>query len=102
MASIEEVRELRRSIAEPDDTTYDDAALSLLIDTAGSLDGAALIVWKEKAASFVGLVDISEGGSSRKNSDLHKQALAMIAAIQDRVDAAAENSRTKIRKLVRS
>lgn len=102
MATAAEIAALRRLIAEPDATTYDDAALTLVIDTADSLDAAALLVWEEKAASYVGLVDISEGGSQRKNGDLIKQASAMIEVFQGRIDLAAAGAPTRIRKLTRT
>lgn len=68
-------------IAEPDETTYTDAMLGALIDGyAGGtvpLSRAARDVWYQKAATYADLVDISEGGSQRKNGDLHKRALTM-------------------------
>lgn len=77
MASVEEVASLRRMVAEPTDTTYTDEALSALIDTEESVEGAAGVVWREKAASAATLVNVSESGSSRSLSDIHKNALAM-------------------------
>lgn len=77
MASPEQVAELRRKTSEPDTTTYDDSTLDGMIDAAGSVDEAAAVVWQEKASLYSELVDISEAGSSRKNSQLMANALEM-------------------------
>jgi hypothetical protein len=100
MATAQEIADLRKAVAEPTAELYDDAALGLIFDTEGSLDAAALQVWTEKAASFAGLVDISEGGSQRKNSDLLKNALQMIDLYTTRV-ANGVAGRSKLRRLVR-
>lgn len=42
-----------------------------------NVNAAAADLWRQKAAKFSGLVDVTEAGSSRKFSDLHKNALAM-------------------------
>lgn len=49
---------------DPDTDTYD-------------VNTAAATVWEGKAAGFANLVDVSESGSSRKMSDLYKNAVAM-------------------------
>lgn len=89
MATIEDVSQLRLMIAEPDETTYTDAMLGALLDTyAGGtvpLSRAARDVWYQKAATYAELVDISEGGSQRKNGDLHKRALTMAELYQGQV-----------------
>lgn len=77
MATTEQIAELRRKTSEPDTTTYDDATLNTMIDTAGSVDEAAVVVWQEKASLYAELVDISEAGSSRKNSQLMQNAQEM-------------------------
>lgn len=106
MASIEDIVRLRLRIAEPDETTYTDEQLGVYLDTYSTtlypLDQAAYVIWTEKAASFAGLVDISEGGSSRKNSDLFKNATAMAAFFANEIAAnTALSRRTVIMKLVR-
>jgi hypothetical protein len=54
------------------------AELSSYIDAAGGdVRAAAGTVWGVKASRFAGLVDVTEGASSRKNSQLHAQALKM-------------------------
>jgi Cdc6-like AAA superfamily ATPase len=77
VASEDDVAELRRLTAIPDVTEpYSDAFMGALIDTNG-IEGAAALVWREKAAAYAEAVDMSESGSTRKFSDLHKNALAM-------------------------
>jgi hypothetical protein len=67
---------MRRYIAEPDTTTYSDAALDAIYDAnGGDVNLAAAEVWTEKASAAATLVDMSEGDSSRKNSQVHAQAL---------------------------
>lgn len=79
MATPAQIAELRIKINEPDDTPpYTDEVLGELIDAAdGDTDAIARTVWQGKAASVAHLVDISEGGSSRKMSDMYKNYLAI-------------------------
>lgn len=67
---------LRRYIAEPTEATYSDALLDEIFDgQGGDLESAASEVWLDKAAKSAVLVDISEGNSSRKNSQVYQNAL---------------------------
>lgn len=80
MATAEEIAELRLLIADTDSANYKytDTQLSNLIDgKSGDLNASAYDVWVQKAASAAELVDISEGGSSRKMGDVYEQALDM-------------------------
>lgn len=74
MATVDQIAELRRKVSEPDATTYSDAQLSAMIDENGSVDMTAVIIWEEKSSMYAELVDISEAGSSRKNSQLAASA----------------------------
>lgn len=79
MATTEEIAQLRSFI---DDTAtpqeYDAGALSGYITAAdGDVRKAASLVWTTRASRYAGLVDVTEGSSSRKNSQLYKQALDM-------------------------
>lgn len=77
MATVAEIEELRLLIGIPSDTApYTDEYLSNLIDEHG-MDTAASLVWRQKAASYAGMVDMSESGSSRKLSQLRQAALEM-------------------------
>jgi DNA polymerase III delta prime subunit len=67
---------LRRYIAEPTEANYTDALLDSIYDgQGGDLEAAASEIWLDKAAKSATLVDISEGNSSRKNSQVYNQAL---------------------------
>lgn len=80
MATVDDIAVLRVMIAEPSADTYTDAALSSRIDAAdGNLQSVAADIWGEKAGRYAELVDVTEGGSSRKMGDLHEQALNMAA-----------------------
>lgn len=85
MATVEEIAALRLLIAEPDNTApYDDETLSNRLAAATSEYALAYEIWTEKAAAAAGLVDMSEGGSSRKMGDLHEQALSMAEEMRKR------------------
>ena len=78
MATTEQIALLRVMINEPlNEAPYTDALLGAAIDAATTLNAAAASIWESKAASVAHLVDISEGGSSRKNGDIYEQYLAM-------------------------
>ena len=104
MATPEEVAALRLLIAEPNEDTYTDSNLMERLDAAASADAVAYQIWTEKAASAAELVDVSEGGSSRKMGDVYEQALDMARVFGERVNAAAlppGAARVRIRKLAR-
>jgi hypothetical protein len=80
MATVLEIARLRRLIGEPNDAApWSDLVLADIIDNAEDLDLAALEVWEAKAASAASMVDTAESGSSRRLSQLHEQALKMVA-----------------------
>lgn len=83
MATAEEIAALRLLIAEPTDETYTDEVLSDLLD-GGSDYAVAYQIWTQKAAGFAVLVDITEGGSTRKMGDLYEQALSMAEQMRTR------------------
>jgi len=105
MATAEQIAALRLMIAEPDDVApYTDLALGAMIDLAeGDLNAVACKIWTTKAAGVVGMVDITEGGSSRKMGSLHQQYLTMAKTYcSQTVEATAEASRaTRISKIRR-
>ena len=106
MASSEELAALRLLISEPDEETYTDSQLYALLDSVGNQFEIAYRIWTEKAAATAGLVDISEGGSSRKMGDLFEQALEMAEQMRLRAISASQppdgsGSGIRIRKLTR-
>ncbi len=89
MATSADIATLRRYIAEPDDTNgYVDADLSTRIDNSSSLFDLASEIWQEKAGALTDLSDITEAGSSRKNSQLYKNALEMAAYFNNKAKEA--------------
>jgi hypothetical protein len=71
-------------------------------DGTFNLNRAASDVWLGKAAQYAELVDVSESGSSRKLSDLHKNALTMAARYGSDDEAAATGARrSRTRAIVR-
>lgn len=77
MATSEQVAEVRKNIAEDRDDDWSDPAIATTIDSAGGVNAASAAIWRQKAASYAHLVDVSEAGASHKFSDLHRNALAM-------------------------
>ena len=89
MATAEEIAALRLLIAEPDNTApYDDVTLGARLDADGNQYETASQIWTEKAASAAGLVDMTEGGSTRKMGDLYEQALSMAKEFGGLADSA--------------
>lgn len=79
MADETVILELRRLINEmTDQDPWTDLVLSVRIDEwTGTLDALAAKIWREKAATYAELIDIKEGNSDRKMSQLYSQALKM-------------------------
>jgi hypothetical protein len=78
VASPEDIAALRDLISEPDDSNgWTDERLGGLLDSGLTLNAAAGKAWVLKAGTFATLVDVSESGSSRKLSDLRKNAMEM-------------------------
>lgn len=85
MATASDIAALRLLIDEPEQDTYTDENLNARLDVSGASGySVAYDIWTEKAAGAAGLVDISEGGSSRKLGDIYEQALGMAEAMRQR------------------
>lgn len=102
MATAQQIADLRRKINEPNDVDpYTDLYLGTLIDTGLELRLIAANIWEEKATQVLDLVNISEGGSSRANSQLHSNYLAMAKQLRtddnptDDADARLRAPRTR-------
>lgn len=95
------IAELRRLIDEPEDAApWTDVYLETRITAwEGSLNSLAAAIWREKAASYAGLVDIQEGNSNRKMSQLYAQALKMAEGLGGAIEtpdvAGPRRSRTR-------
>lgn len=97
MATAEEIAAFRLLIDEADDVMpYTDAILSERLDSAVSTEALSAGIWREKAATYAGLVSVAESGSSRNLSDLHKNALAM-AQHYAGIDPAAPGTGASVR-----
>jgi len=70
---------VREKTAEPDDTGgWTDVRIQGVLDMyEEDTDASAGHIWSVKAADSATYVDISENGSSRKMSDVHKNAVSM-------------------------
>lgn len=79
MATESDVTTVREFVNEPTNANgWTDDRIKAIVDANdGDLRAAAADIWTSKASSFSMLVDVSENGSSRKMSDIHKNALAM-------------------------
>jgi len=87
MAEAAELLETRLNVDEPGDDTFTDDYIMGLIDALG-VDAASAKLWRQKAAKYASLVNVSEAGASHAFSDLHKHALAM----SEKFDAEAGGS----------
>jgi hypothetical protein len=97
VATAEQIAAFRLLIDEAEDRDpYDDLALGRRLDAALSSQALAQEIWLEKAAKYASLVNVSESGSSRSMSDLHKNALAMAKGFGD-VDPTAPGTGTASR-----
>jgi hypothetical protein len=86
---------------KPEDTNFSELEIGQLIeDAGGDLDRAAYEGWRNKAAIYANLVDVTEGNASRAMSDLQGKALDMMK-IYARSTAGPTEGRTRIGKIVR-
>jgi hypothetical protein len=89
MASADELAALRRATdTTTADAVYTDGLITPLIDSLG-VNGAAAVIWREKAAKYAALVSTTEAGSSRSMSDLYTHAKEM-AEMYERLAANEE------------
>lgn len=82
MATALEIAELRLNTQIVGDNTYTDQFLGELIDTYGMTESEHKI-WIVKRNQVASLVDISEGGSSRKMSQIFDQYDAIVKGYED-------------------
>lgn len=77
-----QLRLLIGDVTEP--YTFDDDAIDeMLTATEGNVRSAAAGFWYTKASGYSEMVDISEAGSSRKNSTLFTNAMALAKQYDD-------------------
>lgn len=104
MATPAQIAELRIKINEPTDALpYTDEILGELIDAnAGDTNAVAKTIWQGKAAAVAHLVDISEGGSSRKMSDMYKNFLAIAGTFESEENAPGARRAPTTREITRA
>lgn len=105
MATAAEIAAFRLTIAETaPESLYTDEMLSDRLDKATNTNSLAYSIWTEKAAKYSTLVDVQEGSSSRKLSQLQDQALKMVAVFKSLTEDAgggASTGRTTTRQIER-
>lgn len=106
MATAEQIAELRLLIAEPTEANYSDVQLNTWLDQAANEFVVAYEIWTQKAAGAAALVDVSEGGSSRKMGDVYEQYLSMADQMLARATSATSppdgsGSGVRVRRLTR-
>jgi hypothetical protein len=82
------VARLRQWTGEDDleNSTWDRDQMVEILTRHTDLEGAAADLWGIKASRFANLVDVSEGGTSRKYSSLRINAMAMVDFYSARTD----------------
>lgn len=102
MATAQQIADLRALIDEPDASSYTDQVLSDRIDASnGDLYPLASVIWREKAARYAGLIDVQEGSSNRKMSQLYGQALKMADSLLIYVSGGSPARRARTRPIER-
>jgi hypothetical protein len=75
MATAAEVASLRANTGQSDTDVYEDPELAAIIDTAGSVEAASAVVWRQLASHYAKLTDTQEAGASHKYSLLYDRAM---------------------------
>lgn len=99
MATPADIEEIRRLTGNAEG--YTDEQIGAMIDGGMTLNQIAYRIWNEVAASAATLVDTSESGSSRKLSDLHKNALTMAAMFKNADAPLVTSAVVRTRRAVR-
>lgn len=99
MATQEDVLLVKRNTDNGGGWT--DADISAALDSGLSVRAVTHQIWTSVAANSATLVDVSEAGSSRKLSDLHKNALAMAKHWDPVVEVTELSSRPTTRRITR-
>jgi len=82
MATALQILELRNTTQTVDDAAYTDEFLGALIDAYGMTESERK-VWIAKRNQVAALVDISEGGSQRKMSQIFDQYSQIVAGYDE-------------------
>lgn len=108
MATESEITTLRGKIGETippggtaEDTLVTDEQVGAWFDSSTSLTSAAIEGWEYKLAHWAGLVNVTDGASSRALSHLMEHAQYMISFYNKKL-LGTTRSRSRIGKIVRS
>lgn len=108
MPNNDDYLRLRRMSGETDSDSYTNTDLDTYLERAGGdMAGAASLIWGEKASDYADLVNQSEAGSSRSNSDLFKHAVEQRdyfngIAVTPVIPTGTEASTSTTRRIVRA
>lgn len=99
--------QIRRLANEPaTDSSYTDAELQAKLDNRlGDVNLAAADVWREKAAQYADMVDVTEGNSRRSWSKAYEQALSMAREMENQSSTGGDPvfvPTARMRKITRS
>ena len=98
--ALSPVVELRRLVDEPTEDIYTDKELEDRL-AAGNKFAAARDIWREKLAAAAGLVNISEGGSSRSMSQAYDHAKEMVELYEGLANSGSATGGTVLRRITR-
>lgn len=100
--SEEEVRYVRQMTNESSDEHYPDDAIQQLIDNHG-LIGTIVRIWRDRAARFSALADVSDSGARHSFSQLYDHARKQLAYWENVLsNEGTGSSATRVSKIVRS
>lgn len=91
MATPEEIQAIQEEL--PDDAAsygWDEDRINEELDNGVTGNALYLKFWRKVSSSTFGLVDMSESGSSRSLSQIHKQASDMMKKFQEAIDKEEE------------
>lgn len=91
MATLAQIKKLRRLINEPTTDEYSDEELTELIDNNSDLYYIARDIWIEKSAKAMAF-DFAADGGDFKRSQIHKQCLEQIAICEKNMKTIAKKS----------
>ena len=83
-----------------EDTMFNDSEISTFLESSGSLNEAAALGWKIKAANLSTLVDMAEGSSRRSLRQRWENAMAMTEYYQS-LTGPVSSGGTRIRDIER-
>lgn len=99
MATVEDVLLVKRNTDSGGGWT--DEQIAAALDTGLSVRAVTHQIWTSVAAESAALVNVSEAGSSRALSDIHKNALTMAKFWDPVAELTEQSSRPTTRRITR-